>query len=478
MKVSNNHLNIKNIYESDIEYFSTPKKSQEIWWFIIKDASKQITNQIFEERIDKNDYKYIYIKMFHDLKDISNQILSDREFNNEDDFYIWIKKICKEALNYRRNADFKEKTIFLEALKKIPTYNREAFRKITEFIWLSPQTVIELYIEEIENKGKFPSLKKILDEFYPQQITREIEFISRQSKKARNKLITSYLPWVKWRVYRYREQEEYNDLLQAANIGLIRAVDKFDILKLNKFKTYAFWWIKQSINRYFENNSRTIRLPAYKHRSINNIKDKYYQFIDEHFYEPTIEELADTCDETEEDIRKELRHIKKPLSIEEIKECEINLIKRKNNPQERNFPFCKCCRTRFKCAMFNNDKIILDRDVPICLDPSIAGLDRLYSLSYSILNKVFFCDMHEKMETLAEKSIIKDKINDVLRYLRPRYSTILKLRYGIDNGKDYTLQEVGDKFNLSRERIRQIEAAAISKLHNPRILNQLDGLIE
>lgn len=477
MRNRNNPVNIKNLYEFDIEYYSEPRRSQEIWWFIIKDASKYINEQIVEEEVDSDDYKYIYIRMFHEFNSLSNKIISDKEYRLKNNFLIWIKELCKEALNFRRNINYKGKTVFIKALKEIPTYNRENFYKITQFIWLLPRAVNEIYILNIDKTGEYPTLSKILDGFFTKQVMGEITFINNRRKEARDNIITSYLPWVKWHVYSYRDQEEYDDILQEANIGLIRAVSKYDLLTLNTFKTYAFWWLKQAINRYIEVNSRTIRLPSNKYIAIEKMKKKYYWFINNNFREPSLEELANICDETIENIQEQIKYIKKPLSLGEIKECEINLMKKKNNTNERKFPLCSCCRKKIKSEMFAGDKIILDRDIPICLDPSVTGFNRPHSISFSILDKVFFSKTYEGMINNVNQKMIKYVLQDAFKWMKPRYVTLLKLRYGLDNEEEHTLQELGDKFDVTRERIRQIESAAIRKLHNPVNIRKLESLI-
>jgi len=210
------------------------------------------------------------------------------------------------------------------------------------------------------------------------------------------------------------------DLIQEGNTGLMRAVDKYEYRRGYKFSTYATWWIRQAITRAIADQARTIRIPVHMIETMSKLRNVSKKLVQEIGREPTIEETARAAGITIEETRRVLKISRHPIS--------------------------------------------LDRPVGESED--------------SYFGDFIEDDTCESPVNAAAQEMLKDKIEQVLKTLTYREREIIKLRYGLGDGYNYTLEEVGRIFKVTRERVRQIEAKAVRKLQHPVRSRQLEGFLD
>ncbi|MBO8164091.1 MAG: RNA polymerase sigma factor RpoD [Brevibacillus sp.] len=270
---------------------------------------------------------------------------------------------------------------------------------------------VRMYLKEI---GRVPLLSAEEEIKLAQRIEQGDEEAKRRLAEANLRLVVSIAK-------RYVGRGMlFLDLIQEGNMGLIKAVEKFDYRKGYKFSTYATWWIRQAITRAIADQARTIRIPVHMVETINKLIRVSRQLLQELGREPTPEEVAEKMDLTPEKVREIMKIAQEPVSLE-------TPIGEEDDSHLGDF--------------------IEDQDA---LAPSDA----------------------------AAYELLKEQLEDVLDTLTDREENVLRLRFGLDDGRTRTLEEVGKVFGVTRERIRQIEAKALRKLRHPSRSKRLKDFLE
>ncbi|MBQ9277095.1 MAG: RNA polymerase sigma factor RpoD [Lachnospiraceae bacterium] len=279
---------------------------------------------------------------------------------------------------------------------------------------VSIEDPVRMYLKEIGNVRLLSAEEEI-------ELAQKMEEGGEEGEAAKKKLAEANLRLVVSIAKRYVGRGMlFLDLIQEGNLGLIKAVEKFDYRKGYKFSTYATWWIRQAITRAIADQARTIRIPVHMVETINKLIRVSRQLLQELGREPLPEEIAEEMDIPVERVREILKISQEPVSLETpIGEEEDSHL----------------------------GDFIQDENVPV---PAEA----------------------------AAFTLLKEQLEEVLGTLTDREQKVLKLRFGLDDGRARTLEEVGKEFNVTRERIRQIEAKALRKLRHPSRRRKLEDYLD
>ena len=348
------------------------------------------------------------------IMDSSEDIMNDESFDEV--LGDTSEELDVEYEEYEKNGQDIISLIDPEELNEINTEvsrfsTAEEMTKILAQEGLPVEDPVRMYLKEI---GQIP----LLDMDTETELARKMY---EGDEDAKNRLVESNLRLVVSIAKRYMGKGMVLlDLIQEGNLGLMKAVEKFDYTKGFKFSTYATWWIRQAISRAIADQSRTIRIPVHMVETIHKVSRSQRQLLQEYGREATSDEIAADIGMNADKVREIMKISQDPVSLETpIGEADDSHL----------------------------SDFIPDDDTPTPVDEA----------SYHIL---------------------REQLGEVLHTLTPREEMVLKLRFGLIDGRTRTLEEVGQEFNITRERIRQIEAKALRKLRHPSRSKRLKDYLE
>ena len=403
-----------------------------------------------EEIIDNSPDRELVVEKVAKIKDYYEKFKTQKDQKKADKQF---DKIKKEISTFKFTSLFIEKlTARIEVISSnIIKYEKDMFFLCSNETKLNKKEFMKLFknnetsmtvLDQINKDYLKPSVDK---EFFTKEFTKinkklslietnqklsiqDIKLINKdrrvgeiKERNAKKEMVEANLRLVISIAKKYTNRGlQFLDLIQEGNIGLMKAVDKFEYRRGYKFSTYATWWIRQAITRSIADQARTIRIPVHMIETINKLNRIQRRLLQENGKEATPEELAEHMDMTEEKVRRVLKIAKEPISME-----------------------------------------------------SPVGDDEDSHLGDFIED--------ENAEKPLDQTIndgLSDSTHDILSSLTPREAKVLRMRFGIDMNTDHTLEEVGKQFDVTRERIRQIEAKALRKLRHPSRAQNLKSFLD
>ena len=390
---------IKEEIKEEIKKNSKGKKQEDKKDITSEEAKKvkdEKVNSILKKAKEKGKITY---------EDLAKE-LDDVEPDQIDQVFDAFEEIGVDLL---RDDDFEEEPD-VEDLKEVENLKLDEITD-TSYEGINVDDPVRMYLKEI---GKVPLLSSEEEIELAQKIEEGSQYAKKKLAEANLRLVVSIAK-------RYVGRGMlFLDLIQEGNLGLIKAVEKFDYRKGYKFSTYATWWIRQAITRAIADQARTIRIPVHMVETITKVKKVSSQLLHKNGHDPSPEEIAKELDMSVERVREIMRIAQDPVSLETpIGEEEDSHL----------------------------GDFIPDDDAPA---PAEA----------------------------ASLVLLKEQINQVLSTLTEREEKVLRLRFGLEDGRSRTLEEVGQQFNVTRERIRQIEAKALRKLRHPNRSNKVRDYLD
>jgi RNA polymerase primary sigma factor len=347
-----------------------------------------------------------------DLEDVEIDVVDDtveeepaekESKDTKDGDFVWDEEESEALRQARKDAELTASAdsvrAYLKQIGKVALLNAE------EEVELAKRIEAGLYAAERVRKAEEESAEKLVP-----QLRRDLRWIVRDGERAKNHLLEANLRLVVSLAKRYTGRGmAFLDLIQEGNLGLIRAVEKFDYTKGYKFSTYATWWIRQAITRAMADQARTIRIPVHMVEVINKLGRIQRELLQDLGREPTPEELAKEMDITPEKVLEIQQYAREPISLDQT-------IGDEGDSQLGDF--------------------IEDSEAVVAVD----------AVSFTLL---------------------QDQLQSVLATLSEREAGVVRLRFGLTDGQPRTLDEIGQVYGVTRERIRQIESKTMSKLRHP-----------
>jgi len=313
-------------------------------------------------------------------------------------------------------------------------------------LYLLPSELADWLLKHLNSHHDFPNQRTLFNHLPTDDILRkEMDSAQARAVEANQTLIRANLRLVVSVAKRYLNRGiNFQDLIQEGSLGLMRAVNKFDPRRGFKFSTYATWWIRQSINRSIAEQARTIRIPVHLFEAISRVMRVQRTLTQQLGRAPTTEEVA--------------------IEVGYLPAVDVEAILRAHSEEQ---PLDAALQHRLDSAMQKVDRVLRSAEEPISIDGPIGDED-----SSSLGDFIEDEDAPSPLDS-ATREMLRAQVRNALNLLSDREREVLELRFGLKDGKDHTLEEVSVFFDVTRERIRQIEAKALRKLRHPSRSKQL-----
>ena len=388
----------------------------------------------------------LYLELFHDLADDWKHLRETVKRLGQP--MPDLATLLQEARTLRNSWQEKGPSYLRTWLERGPWGRDPAWNKVARNAF---DVFIVLYILPVQTQNKFaaslrkrkaPPARSVFKTWLPSAavMTAELASLSDYMKEAQRALIRANLRLVVSVAKRYIGRGiAFLDLVQEGNLGLLRAVDKFDPIRGFKFSTYATWWIRQAISRAIADQARTIRIPVHMVETINRLTRAQRNLVQTLEREPTSEELA--------------------IELDLLDVADTSEVIRLRASQE---PLPPALEQKVNRAVERVEKILRLAQEPMSLETPVGSEDS------SILGDFIEDESVVTPLDAASRELLRDQIRSALAFLNERERHVLELRFGLLDGRDHTLEEVGQRLGVTRERVRQIEAKALRKLRHPR----------
>ena len=381
--------------------------------------------------------------------------------------------LVQEVQQRRQGKERQEDSVLSQLMEWCPEKAHSNLFDLCVYLWALPMSALLFLQRGITGRKDLPSSEQetaLCRHDQRSQLSQEVREIRRHAEQAKRTLVMHNLRLITSVAWRYQNQGLHIlDLYQEGNLGLIKAVERFDYRQGNKFSTYATWWIRQSITRAIADQCRTIRLPVHMHEALCRIHRAEDTLREELGREPNARELAERCEMSPREVKQALNREPRICSLDSLLCCsEFPL---DSFSPEVGFVQLRPCPIRQYAehlCLYDGSNRDDDFECPPCVfgQKTPDQLAAEESVDYSMLMLGVSSSYEPSPDRVVARQLAED-LDRVLDGLSKRQRLVIRRRFGLADGRVYTLEEIGKELGVTRERIRQIETQALKRLRHP-----------